>query len=157
MSIQQSLAPIHPMIIKKTAQFPRADKLLSYVILACGICTVGIGATQILTSHSLVPFWDEWTEIDAIATAPHHQLPLSWLWSQHNEHRIVFYRLLLLADIHVFHGKHWISFWNDLLRNDEGVNYHSETASRKSITRWLLRSLESNRGICAPARPAATR
>ena len=72
---------------------------------------MGIGARQIVTSHSLVPFWDEWTEIDAIATAPHHQLPLSWLWSQHNEHRVVFYRLLLLADIHMFHGKHWISFW----------------------------------------------
>ncbi len=95
----------------KKLDFPRIDKLLSYVILACGIWTVGIGAKLIVTSHSLVPFWDEWTEIDAIATAPHHQLPLSWLWSQHNEHRIVFYRLLLLADIHVFHGKHWISFW----------------------------------------------
>jgi len=95
----------------KKLDFPRIDKLLSYVILTCGIWTVGIGARQIVTSHSLVPFWDEWTEIDAIATAPHHQLPLSWLWSQHNEHRTVFYRLLLLADIHVFHGQHWISFW----------------------------------------------
>jgi hypothetical protein len=91
--------------------FPRVDKLLSYVILAFGLLTVAVGARQILTSHSLVPFWDEWTEIDAIAAAPNHQLPLSWLWSQHNEHRVVFYRLLLLADIHLFHGKHWISFW----------------------------------------------
>ncbi len=42
------------------------------------------------------------------------------------------------------YAEHWISFWNDLLRNDEGVNYYSETASRKSITPWLLASLESN-------------
>jgi Protein of unknown function (DUF1549)/Protein of unknown function (DUF1553)/Planctomycete cytochrome C len=42
------------------------------------------------------------------------------------------------------YAEHWISFWNDLLRNDEGVNYYSETASRKSITEWLLSSLESN-------------
>lgn len=89
----------------------RADRLLSYVILACGLWTVGVGARQIITSHSLVPLWDEWQEIDAIATAPHHQPPLRWLWALHNEHRIVFYRLLLLADIHMFHGKHWISFW----------------------------------------------
>ncbi|HXB70542.1 MAG TPA: PSD1 and planctomycete cytochrome C domain-containing protein [Candidatus Acidoferrales bacterium] len=37
-----------------------------------------------------------------------------------------------------------ISFWDDLLRNDEGVNYYSETASRKSISNWLLASLKSN-------------
>jgi len=90
---------------------PRVDKLFSYIILAFGMLTAAVGARQILTSHSLVPFWDEWSEIDAIATAPNHQLPLSWLWSQHNEHRVVFYRLLLLADIHMFHGEHWISFW----------------------------------------------
>jgi hypothetical protein len=49
----------------------------------------------------------------------------------------------LLADNDKY-AEHWISFWNDLLRNDEGVNYHSETAGRKSITPWLLASLKSN-------------
>ena len=49
----------------------------------------------------------------------------------------------LLAD-RAKYAEHWISFWNDLLRNDEGVNYYSETASRKSITEWLLAALESN-------------
>ncbi|MCU1257415.1 MAG: hypothetical protein JWO80_300, partial [Bryobacterales bacterium] len=49
----------------------------------------------------------------------------------------------LLAD-KTKYSEHWISFWNDLLRNDEGVTYYSETASRKSITSWLLASLESN-------------
>ena len=38
----------------------------------------------------------------------------------------------------------WISFWNDLLRNDEGVNYYSETSSRKSISPWLLSALTTN-------------
>lgn len=42
------------------------------------------------------------------------------------------------------YAEHWISFWNDLLRNDEGVTYHSENASRKTITDWLLASLKSN-------------
>ncbi len=36
---------------------------------------------------------------------------------------------------------HWITFFNDLLRNDEGVIYHGE---RKSITTWLLTALEQN-------------
>jgi hypothetical protein len=42
------------------------------------------------------------------------------------------------------YAENWISFWNDLLRNDEGVSYYSETASRKSITAWLLAALENN-------------
>ncbi len=49
----------------------------------------------------------------------------------------------LLAD-DTKYAEHWISFWNDLLRNEEGVQYYSETASRKSITTWLLAALESN-------------
>ena len=39
------------------------------------------------------------------------------------------------------YAEHWISFWNDLLHNDEGVIYHGE---RKTITPWLLKALESN-------------
>lgn len=47
----------------------------------------------------------------------------------------------LLTDRKAY-AEHWISYWNDLLRNDEGVIYHGE---RKSITDWLLTSLEQNR------------
>ena len=43
----------------------------------------------------------------------------------------------LLADNDKY-AEHWISFWNDLLRNEDGVTYFSETAGRKSITTWLL-------------------
>ncbi|PYT16098.1 MAG: hypothetical protein DMG59_11525 [Acidobacteria bacterium] len=39
------------------------------------------------------------------------------------------------------YAEHWISWWNDLLRNDIGGNYQGE---RKSITSWLLRALEQN-------------
>ncbi len=46
----------------------------------------------------------------------------------------------LLADKGNYTG-HWISFWNDLLRNDDGVIYHGE---RKSITKWLEKALEEN-------------
>jgi len=46
----------------------------------------------------------------------------------------------LLADDQKY-AEHWITFWNDLLRNDEGVNY---AGSRKSITPWLLGALKSN-------------
>ncbi|MDZ7637133.1 MAG: PSD1 and planctomycete cytochrome C domain-containing protein [Bryobacterales bacterium] len=40
------------------------------------------------------------------------------------------------------YAEHWMSFWNDLLRNDEGVIYHGE---RKSITAWLYASLKQNK------------
>lgn len=46
----------------------------------------------------------------------------------------------LLADNRNY-AEHWITFWNDLLRNDEGVNYHG---GRKSITPWLYNALEQN-------------
>lgn len=39
------------------------------------------------------------------------------------------------------YSEHWISFWNDLLRNDEGVYYHG---TRESISGWLLKALEDN-------------
>src|SRR5260370_31990818 len=39
------------------------------------------------------------------------------------------------------YSEHWITFWNDLLRNEEGVNY---AGTRKSITAWLLQSLRDN-------------
>ena len=39
------------------------------------------------------------------------------------------------------YAEHWISFWNDLLRNDEGVVYHG---TRQSISPWLLQALENN-------------
>ena len=49
----------------------------------------------------------------------------------------------LLADDQKY-AEHWMSFWNDLLRNDDGVTYFSETAGRKSISDWLFTSLKNN-------------
>jgi Protein of unknown function (DUF1549)/Protein of unknown function (DUF1553)/Planctomycete cytochrome C len=49
----------------------------------------------------------------------------------------------LLADDQKY-ANHWVSFWNDLLRNEDGVTYFSETAGRKSITDWLVPALTSN-------------
>ena len=46
----------------------------------------------------------------------------------------------LLADDRNY-TEHWISFWNDLLRNDEGVTY---SGTRKTITPWLYDALRQN-------------
>ena len=50
----------------------------------------------------------------------------------------------LLADDKQY-AEHWISFWNDLLRNEDGQTYFSEQNGRKSITEWLMASLVANR------------
>jgi hypothetical protein len=62
----------------------------------------------------------------------------------------------LLADNKAY-AEHWITFWNDLLRNDEGVVYHG---TRKTITGWLYKALEDNlpydrfvRALLNPAGP----
>jgi hypothetical protein len=49
----------------------------------------------------------------------------------------------LLADNEQY-AENWVSFWDDLLRNDEGVNYFSENAGRKSISDWLFTALKTN-------------
>ena len=49
----------------------------------------------------------------------------------------------LLAD-NTRYAEHWITFWNDLLRNEDGVNYFSESDGRRTITPWLLPALYSN-------------
>jgi Protein of unknown function (DUF1549)/Protein of unknown function (DUF1553)/Planctomycete cytochrome C len=66
----------------------------------------------------------------------------AFLADAHSDKRERLVRALLSRDEQ--YAENWISFWNDLLRNDEGVNYYSETASRKSITPWLLSALKSN-------------
>jgi hypothetical protein len=50
----------------------------------------------------------------------------------------------LLADRSRY-ADHWMTFWNDLLRNEDGVNYFAERDGRQSITPWLLESLRRNR------------
>ena len=49
----------------------------------------------------------------------------------------------LLADGDRY-AEHWMSFWNDVLRNEDGVTYFSEDAGRQSITPWLFPALRDN-------------
>jgi hypothetical protein len=49
----------------------------------------------------------------------------------------------LLAD-RAGYAEHWMTFWNDLLRNDEQTNIDG---LRKPITRWLYASLRENRPL----------
>lgn len=56
----------------------------------------------------------------------------------------------LLADTHNY-AQHWLSFWNDLLRNDySGTGFI--TGGRKQITEWLYEALLTNRPYDAMVR-----
>lgn len=57
-----------------------------------------------IRSYSPCPFWDQWEVIYDLAQG---RKPWSWpwLWSQHNEHRIVIPRLLIGLDLAWFGGR----------------------------------------------------
>jgi hypothetical protein len=73
--------------------------------------TLLLAAAALLCAVSLTvrtympcPFWDQWAEINSIANGA-HWTSWKWLWSQHNEHRLLITRFLLLLDLHLFGGK----------------------------------------------------
>ncbi len=77
--------------------------------------------------------------LDLWGLLPSPQEVESFLWEESDrkrERRIQ----ALLADSERY-AEHWMSYWNDLLRNDEGVRYHGE---REPISEWLRKSLQEN-------------
>ncbi len=66
----------------------------------------------------------------------------AFLADSHKDKRARLVRRLLDDDDR--YAGHWISFWNDLLRNEDGVTYFSENAGRRSITPWLLQAIRRN-------------
>ncbi len=81
----------------------QASKIIAYVILLVGIITVTLSAYLVIVSYTNLPHWDEWSQIDFAANRK-AQSTLDWLWSQHNQHRLVISRLFLLADLRWFHA-----------------------------------------------------
>jgi hypothetical protein len=114
----------------------RGQRLVSFFILGGGLLTILAAAYLMWVSYSVVPGWDEWTPIHDLATSQ-HPLPISWLWSQHNEHRIPFYRILLLADFRLFHGKHWVFF----------VAMFAVQLAFLGLLAWLLRVIGGLQGV----------
>jgi len=77
---------------------------LSYAILLGGMCTIAVAVYTILVSYSTLPWWDTW---EYIATLAKGESPLSpsWLWRQHNEHRLVIQKLFFVVDLEMFHAR----------------------------------------------------
>ncbi len=85
---------------RKSSQSP-ASAVLSYAILLAGLLTAGAAVYMVIASYSSLPSTDGWEQID---TAMRGVNPLSpaWLWTQHNEHRMVVSKLFLAADLVLF-------------------------------------------------------
>jgi len=79
----------------------RLSVFLSYAVLLAGIGAGVASAYIIVTTYSALPHWDEWALFDHLATG---NATLSWLWAQHNEHRILVPKLFFLVDVYVFRG-----------------------------------------------------
>jgi hypothetical protein len=81
----------------------QAANILSYLILVSGVFTTALAGYLVVVSYSSLPYWDGWIQIRyGAGLAP--SSPLHWLWSQHNDHRLVIPKLFLLADLKWFHA-----------------------------------------------------
>ena len=78
--------------------------LLSGMVLALGVASLLCAIALSVRTYMPCPFWDEWAFVNAIAGG-RGLFSWNWLWSQHNEHRLLVVRLLILADLRLFGGK----------------------------------------------------
>jgi hypothetical protein len=85
-----------------SAPASRLSAWLSYAILVTGFGAVVASAYIVVSTYSPLPLWDEWALFDHLATHPGWSW--TWLWAQHNEHRIFVPKLFFLADVHLVRG-----------------------------------------------------
>ena len=79
------------------------------------------------------PFWDQWDGEVAVLFVPFHESRLTWqlMFSLHNEHRVLFTRLLALALLEV-NGQ-----WDPRLEQVANAVIHSLTAVLLTVAFWL--------------------
>lgn len=106
MSVTPSTAVNSPAAAADSPRTPlsRASLALSYAILAGGIVTVAITLHMVVASYSSLPFWDGWAQIGVVANGE-NPLSFTWLWRQHNEHRLPIQKVFLAADLRWFHAR----------------------------------------------------
>ena len=88
----------------RAAQPFRITAALSYLMLLGGLLTVGLSLYIVITTCSSLPFWDGWTQVEVAANGRSPVSP-SWLWQQHNEHRLVVPKLFLAFDLRLFRAR----------------------------------------------------
>lgn len=80
--------------------------------------------------------------LDLVGLLPEPEVLAKFLADKAPDKRAPLVRSLLAND--TAYAEHWLTFWNDLLRNDySGTGFI--TGGRKQITKWLYRALVENR------------
>jgi hypothetical protein len=78
--------------------------------LAVGVYVLVTTIAMVIHGWSAVPYWDQW---DELILSP-KQVFSPWLYSQHNEHRILFPRLLFAIDTFAFSETNKFDFFCNL-------------------------------------------
>ena len=76
--------------------------LMALVVWAQALYIVPTTIYWTLQSIHSIPYWDAWETIFFLKSE--RPLTLGWLWSQHNEHRILIPKLISLIDYRLFRG-----------------------------------------------------
>ncbi len=94
------------------------------------------------------PSWDEWAEVNAVANGAGLS-SFTWLWSEHNEHRLLITRLFMLLDMRVFGGKNASLFVETYLFQIAAWGAVCFAVERfTSFPRFLQTTLEGLFGFC---------
>lgn len=123
------LAPRHPTVPESKYQNP-VDRFLGAYLQSRNLAFADPVSDNLFARRAYLDIWG--------VTPPQAEVT-EFLHNSDPDKRA---RLIdhLLADSAMYTGN-WLSFWNDLLRNDQGVNY---AGTRKSITPWLQSALNNN-------------
>jgi len=91
-----------------------ASNANNIIIFVAALICFGLGiylfvttSVMVIRGWSSVPYWDQWDELILSA----RQVFSPWLYSQHNEHRILFPRLLFAIDTFFFAGTNKFDFF----------------------------------------------
>ncbi|MGO9305385.1 MAG: hypothetical protein ACLP3R_17105, partial [Candidatus Korobacteraceae bacterium] len=84
----------------------RASAPFSWAILLAGIITIGVAVYMVAVSYSSLPWDDGWIQVEPLVNGI-NPYSLHWIWAQHDDHRLVFTKLFLLADLRLFHARQW--------------------------------------------------
>jgi hypothetical protein len=84
--------------------------VVASLCFAAGIYVFVTTVAMVIHGWSSVPYWDQWDEL----VLSSKQVLSPWLYSQHNEHRILFPRLLFAIDTFAFAGTNKFNFFCNL-------------------------------------------
>lgn len=84
------------------------QRLWAWLCLAAAVAFAGILTAMVALYAVDVPFWDQWELVPLLEKSYDSGLSVADFWQQHNEHRIVFPKLIMLALARL---THWDVRW----------------------------------------------